>query len=72
MNPDPAPPERRRSLHDASTRLLSSLMVAAGVLILVRTIVAGGGPLTVGVLFGLLFIAAGVARLHLLRRGSGG
>jgi hypothetical protein len=59
-------------LHDASTRLLSTLMVAIGVLIIVRTVALGGGPLAVGILFGALFIAAGAARLHLLRKGADG
>jgi hypothetical protein len=45
------------------TRVLSSLMVAIGVAIVVRTITLGGGG--VGFLFGALFIAAGTARLYL-------
>jgi hypothetical protein len=45
------------------TRLLSSLMVVIGVALLVRTATLGGG--SVGYLFGVLFIAAGSARLYL-------
>jgi hypothetical protein len=45
------------------TRVLSGLMVAIGVALLVRTATLGGG--TVGYLFGVLFIAAGSARLYL-------
>jgi hypothetical protein len=46
-----------------TTRVLSTLMVLIGIAILVRTITLGGG--VVGFLFGLLFIAAGSARLYL-------
>jgi hypothetical protein len=52
----------------ATTLLLPLLLVAIGLAILVRTIVAGGGPLAFGVLMGLLFVAAGVARLLLEHR----
>ena len=45
------------------TRVLSSLLVVIGIALLVRTATLGGG--TVGYLFGVLFIAAGSARLYL-------
>jgi hypothetical protein len=45
------------------TRVLSGAMVVIGVALLVRTATLGGG--TVGYLFGVLFIAAGSARLYL-------
>jgi hypothetical protein len=57
-----------RQLRRGTTRLLSVVMVGLGVAIVVRTLAAGGGPLAVGVLLGLLFIAAGVARLYLQSR----
>jgi hypothetical protein len=38
------------------------------VLIVVRTIAAGGGALSAGVLLGLVFVGIGVGRLYLLRR----
>ena len=44
------------------------ILVALGVAILARTIAAGGGPLAVGILLGLLFVAAGAGRLWLERR----
>jgi hypothetical protein len=59
-----------RSFHRTSTRLMSILMVLIGVALLVRTLVAGGGPIAVGVLLGLLFIAAGGARLYLQFRAQ--
>jgi hypothetical protein len=45
---------------------MSIVMVALGVAMVVSTVVRGGGALAVGVLFGVLFIAAGGARLYLL------
>jgi len=47
----------------ALTLLTSGLMAFLGVAILVRTIGAGGGPGALGILVGLLFIAAGAGRL---------
>jgi hypothetical protein len=49
---------------------MSAVMVLIGVVLLVSTIVRGGGPLAIGVLFGVLFVAAGVARQYLARGGS--
>jgi hypothetical protein len=49
---------------------MSAVMVLIGVALLVSTIARGGGPLAIGVLLGLLFVAAGTARLY-LARGDG-
>ena len=48
----------------ALTRLTSGLMVFLGVAIIVRTVDAGGGPVSLGVVLGVLFIAAGAGRLY--------
>jgi hypothetical protein len=45
------------------------VIIGFGVAMLVITLVRGGGPLAVGVLFGLLFIALGAGRLYLARGG---
>jgi hypothetical protein len=45
-------------------------MVLIGVALLVSTLVRGGGPLAVGVVLGVLFVAAGLARLYLARGSS--
>ena len=59
-----------RRLHRSGTTALSLVMVAIGVAMAVRTVAAGGGPLALGVLLGLLFVAAGASRLYLQgRRG---
>jgi len=47
------------------TRVLSGLMVVIGVVLIVRTLSLGGGGLALGIIFGLLFVAAGAARLYL-------
>jgi hypothetical protein len=45
--------------------VLALVTIALGVVMLVITVGRGGG---VGILLGLLFIAAGAGRLYLLRR----
>ena len=47
---------------------MSILMIVVGIAILVRTFAAGGGLGAVGVLLGVLFVAAGAGRLYLLSR----
>jgi hypothetical protein len=44
---------------------MSVLMVVIGIVLIVRTIVAGGGAAATGVLLGVLFVLAGGARLYL-------
>jgi hypothetical protein len=50
------------------TGLLSGLMVLIGLAMIVRTVAAGGGPIAVGMVMGLLFVAAGAGRLWAERR----
>jgi hypothetical protein len=57
-----------RQLHRSSIRLLSVVMIAIGVALVARTLAAGGGAIAVGVVLGVLFVAAGAARLYLLAR----
>jgi uncharacterized membrane protein YadS len=60
--PDP------QHIHRASTRVLALAMIALGVALIVRTLTVGGGPLALGVVLGVLFAAAGGARLYLQTR----
>ncbi len=53
-----------RGLHRSSTLLMSAVMVVLGLAILVRTFSAGGGPLAIGTVLGVLFVAAGGGRLY--------
>jgi hypothetical protein len=55
--------------YQLAVRIFSVTIIGFGVVILIVTLVRGGGPLAVGVLFGLLFIALGSGRLYLSRRG---
>ena len=50
------------------TRLFSVIILGFGIAILVVTLANGGGPLSTGVLMGLLFCALGVGRLYLALR----
>lgn len=59
--PDP------RQVHRASTRVMSTIMVLLGIAMIVVTLANGGGPFAVGVIFGVLFVGAGCARLYLDR-----
>jgi hypothetical protein len=47
---------------------MSTLMVLIGITLLATTIARGGGPLAIGVLLGILFVAAGAGRLYLAGR----
>jgi hypothetical protein len=61
-----------------SVQLLSLAFLALGLLILISTFTHGGGPISLGTLLGLAFVAVGIARLWLTgafrgwRRGRGG
>jgi hypothetical protein len=55
-------PER---IYSGSIRTLSFIFVALGLLILISTFANGGGPLSLGVLLGVAFLAVGIARLWL-------
>ncbi len=50
------------------TGMLSGLMVLIGVAMIVRTVAGGGGPVAVGIIMGVLFVAAGAGRLWAERR----
>jgi hypothetical protein len=65
MDKRPSPTEG----YQLAIRIFSVTIIAFGVLILIVTVARGGGPLAVGVLFGLLFIVLGAGRLYLSIRG---
>ncbi|HET6548741.1 MAG TPA: hypothetical protein VFG79_09810 [Solirubrobacter sp.] len=48
--------------------VLPVVMVLLGIALIVRTLVAGGGATAIGVLLGVLFLAAGAGRLWLGRK----
>ncbi len=55
-------------MHRIATLVLSAAMALLGVAILFVTLTNGGGPLTLGFLFGLLFVAAGAGRFYITWR----
>jgi hypothetical protein len=59
----PAP----RELHRGATRLLSIAMIVIGVAMIGSTLARGGGALAMGLLLGLLFVAAGAGRIYVAR-----
>jgi hypothetical protein len=65
-----ASPER---IYRGSVRVFSFVLIALGLAILVTALVNGGGPLSVGVVLGIAFLAVGAGRLWAsARMGSGG
>ena len=50
------------------TMLFSAVMVVLGLAMIARTFAAGGGPLALGIVMGLLFVAAGAGRIWAERR----
>jgi hypothetical protein len=60
-------PER---IYQGSIRAFSLLFVALGLVLLVSTLLRGGGPLSVGVLLGVAFLAVGAGRLWIATRTS--
>ena len=47
--------------------ILPAAMVLIGVAFIVRTLLGGGGPIAIGIILGLLFIAAGAGRIYVER-----
>jgi hypothetical protein len=58
-------PER---IYRGSIRLFSLVFVVLGLGLLVTTFAKGGGPLSVGTLLGVAFLAVGVGRLWISAR----
>jgi hypothetical protein len=50
------------------SRVLPALMVLIGIALIVRTLVAGVNGVAVGLLLGVLFIAAGAGRYYVERK----
>ncbi len=58
-------PER---IYSGSVRVFSLVFVVLGLALLVSTFARGGGPLSVGTLLGVAFLAVGVGRLWISAR----
>jgi len=57
-----------RDVLRSGTTVLSAAMVLIGIAIVVRTIAAGGGAVSVGIVLGVLFAIAGAGRLWVARK----
>lgn len=60
-----AAPER---LYRGAVRGFSAAFVVLGLVILLSTLIQGGGPLSVGVVLGVAFLAVGAGRLWVASR----
>ena len=58
-----------RDVHRGATRVLAAVMFVLGAALVISALAQGGGPLSTGVVFGLLLAAAGAGRF-LLTRGD--
>ncbi len=64
-----ASPER---IYRGSVRAFSFVLIALGLVILISALANGAGPLSVGVILGIAFLAVGAGRLWAsARMGSG-
>jgi hypothetical protein len=59
-----------RTVHRSGTILFSVLMIAIGLALIGQTLGSGASVLSARLLLGVLFLAAGVARLYLERKRS--
>lgn len=55
-------------IYRGSVRLFSLIFLALGLLLLASTLANGGGPLSVGTLLGVAFLAVGAGRLWIASR----
>jgi hypothetical protein len=61
-----------RDLQRHTSNVLSIVLIVLGVAIFVRTLVEGTDGFALGLLFGPLFVAAGIGRIYINRRLPGG
>lgn len=60
------------SAYDRTIKAIAVFFMVIGIVILVVTLVNGGGPLSVGFLIGLAFVGIGIARWRLQSMIGGG
>ena len=60
---------KQQQLRRSYTRVMSVVLIVLGIVLVIRTVSAGGGPAAAGVLLGILFVLAGAGRLYLTYRG---
>lgn len=67
-DPKPASPGAGQRVYRGAVRAFSLVFVAIGLAVLVVTLANGGGPASVGVLMGIVFVAVGAGRLWVASR----
>lgn len=55
--------------YQLAVRIFSVTIIGFGLAIVIVTLARGGGPLALGVIFGLLFMCVGAGRLYLSLNG---
>lgn len=58
----------RNAAYHGAIRAFSLVFVVVGLLLLIVTLVNGGGPASIGFLMGILFVAVGVGRYWIASR----
>jgi hypothetical protein len=61
----------RERAYVGAVRGFSLVFVALGLLVLVVTLVNGGGPLSLGTLLGILFVVVGIGRYWIAGKQAG-
>jgi hypothetical protein len=59
-------------IYHGSVRAFSYVLIAIGIVLLITTLVAGGGPVSIGFVMGIAFVAVGGGRLWLSARIGAG
>lgn len=62
---------KQGGIYDRSIRAFSAVYTVIGIVILVMTLVRGGGPTSIGFLIGLAFIGVGAGRYLIQRKVTG-
>jgi hypothetical protein len=58
-------------VYDRSVKVFSVIAVILGMVLVILTVIRGGGIFSIGVLLGLAFVALGAARYRLQQRLGG-
>jgi hypothetical protein len=57
-----------RTVHRSGTLVLSALMIAIGIALIVQVVGGQGSLISARLIIGVLFLAAGIARIYLERK----
>ncbi len=57
-----------RNVHRSGTFVLSALMIAIGIALIVQVVGGHGSAVSARLIIGVLFLAAGIARIYLERK----